>query len=88
MDFKDLEILRKGNAELKKELENAKKERDKACKDYLILYAKIENIKDLVRDLIKKQKYQINIDNFTYISLQQLGDLKMILDKLENKNEK
>ena len=28
MDFKDLEILRKGNSELRQELEKTKKERD------------------------------------------------------------
>lgn len=86
MDFKDLEVLRKGNSELRQELEKTKKERDKACKDYLNLYACIENTKELIRDLIKKQKYQINVDNFTYISLEQLGDLKCVLDMLVNKN--
>lgn len=88
MDFKDLEILRKGNSDLRQQNENLKKELEKTCKQYLNLYNKIENTKDLVRDLIKKQKYQINVDNFTYISLEQLGDLKTILDMLENKNEK
>ena len=86
MDFKDLEILRKGNTDLRQQNENLRKELEKTCKQYLDLYNKIENTKDLIRDLIKAEKYRIDVDDFTYIHLEQLGNLKTILDKLENKN--
>ena len=80
---KDLEILRKSNGELRQELEKTKKERDKACQDYLNLYCTLDKAKDLLKDLIKKNKYKIDTNDFTYIFLDQLGDLKSILDILE-----
>lgn len=60
-----------------------KEQRDKSCKDYLQIYIKLEEVKALVRDLIKKSKHEINFDNFTYLSLEHLGDLKQIQDLLE-----
>lgn len=64
-----------------------KKERDKASKDYLNLYNKVEKAKVLLKDLVKKNKYKIDTNDFTYIFLDQLGDLKSILDVLERDNE-
>jgi hypothetical protein len=86
MDFKDLEILRKGNSELRQELEKTKKERDKACKDYLELYAKLDKVKDLVKDKIKKEQHKIETNEYIVIFLEELGDLKEILDVLERRN--
>lgn len=86
MDFKDLEILRKGNSELRQELEKTKKERDKACKDYLELYAKLDKAKDLVKDKIKREYYKIMNTKDGIILLDTLGDLKEILDVLERRN--
>lgn len=86
MDFKDLEILRKGNSELRQELEKTKKERDKACKDYLELYAKLDKAKDLVKDKIKREYYKIMNAKDGIILLDTLGDLKEILDVLERRN--
>ena len=83
---KDLEILRKGNSELRQELEKTKKERDKACKDYLELYAKLEKAKDLIRDKIKREQYKITNAKDGIILLDTLGDLKEILDVLERRN--
>ena len=80
---KDLEILRKSNSELRQQNENLRKELEKACKQYLDLYNKSEKAKDLLKDLIKKNKYKIDTNDFTYIFLDQLGDLKLILDTLE-----
>jgi hypothetical protein len=68
------------------EIEQLKKERDKACKDYLDLYARVDKTKDLLRDLIKKEKFQIEKDNYIFIALDHLGDFKLILDTLERKN--
>ena len=86
MDFKDLEILRKGNSELRQELEKTKKERDKACKDYLELYVKLDKVKDLVKDKIKKEQHKIETNEYIVIFLEELGDLKEILDVLERRN--
>lgn len=86
MDFKDLEILRKGNSELRQELEKTKKERDKACKDYLELYAKLDKAKDLVKDKIKREYHKIMNTKDGIILLDTLGDLKEILDVLERRN--
>lgn len=86
MDFKDLEILRKGNSELRQELEKTKKERDKACKDYLELYAKLDKAKDLVKNKIKREYYKIMNTKDGIILLDTLGDLKEILDVLERRN--
>ena len=80
---KDLEILRKSNSELRQQNENLRKELEKTCKQYLDLYNKNEKAKDLLKDLIKKNKYKIDTNDFTYIFLDQLGDLKSILDALE-----
>lgn len=68
---------------MKEEIEKLKMERDKACKDYLQVYIKLEETKALVKDLITKSKHEINNDNFIYISLEHLGDLKQIQDMLE-----
>ena len=86
MDFKDLEILRKGNSELRQELEKTKKERDKACKDYLELYTKLDKVKDLVKDKMKKEQYKIMNTKDGIILLDTLGNLKEILDVLERRD--
>lgn len=87
MSFEELETLKNENDCLKQKNENLKNQLEKTCKQYLTLYNKIETTKDFICDLIKKRKYEINIETFTYISLEQLGDLKLILDKLDGKNE-
>ena len=51
--------------------------------DYMRLYNKIEEVKILVRDLIKKNKYKLETEEFVFIFLEQLVDLKLILDYLE-----
>ena len=86
MDFKDLEILRKGNSELRQELEKTKKERDKACQDYLNLYCTLDKAKDVIRDKIKREQYKIMNTKDGIILLDTLGDLKEILDVLERRN--
>lgn len=86
MDFKDLEILRKSNSELRQELEKTKKERDKACKDYLELYAKLDKAKDIIKYKIRREYYKIMNTKDGIILLDTLGDLKEISDVLERRN--
>ena len=83
---KDLEILRKGNSELRQELEKVKKERDKVCEDYIKLYKKLEDVKDLVKEKIKREKLKILNSNNNYISLEMLGDFQELLYILERKD--
>lgn len=71
---------------MNEELEKVKKERDKVCKDYLELYAKVENVKELVKHLIKKEKHKIETNEYIVMFLEELGDLKEILDALESRN--
>lgn len=85
MDFKDLEILRKGNSELRKELEKVKEERDKTCKDYLELYARVEKTKEILDEKIRREIYRIEKSD-GYILLEALSDFKQILDILERKD--
>ena len=67
------------------EIEEIKKQRDESCNSYLKLYSRLEEARQVVKDLIKKEKIQIQKDDFLYISLEHLGDLKLILDVLENR---
>lgn len=67
------------------ELEKLKKERDKSCKDYLELHNKVDEAILLLKDLMKKQRYQIDTNEYIYISLEQLSDLKSVLAILERK---
>lgn len=82
---KDLEILRKSISDLQKENTKLTNERDKACKDYLKLYERVENTKKLINDLIKAQKYKIKTNKYIYIHLEELGDLQEILYTLEKR---
>ena len=66
-------------------IEEIKKERDKACKDYLDLYSKVDRAKDLLKILIKKEKFKIEKEDYTYIFLDHLGDLNSVLAILEER---
>lgn len=67
-------------------MEELKKQRDEACKDYLDLKIKIEELKILVKDLIKKEQHKIETNEYIIMYLEELGDLKQILNILERKN--
>ena len=67
-------------------LKEVKNERDKACKDYLDLYARVDKAKDLIKEMMKKEKFKIEKEDFVYMSLEHLGDLKQIYDILERRD--
>ena len=54
-------------------------------KKYSELFVKNEEAKKLIQDLIKKYKFKIQNDDFIFIFLEQLGDLKAIYNILEGK---
>jgi len=71
---------------MNEELEKVKKERDKACQDYLNLYCTLDKAKDIISDKIKREQYKIMNTKDGIILLDTLGDLKEILDALESRN--
>ncbi len=54
-------------------------------KKYSELFIRHEEAKKLIQDLIKKYKFKIENDDFIFIFLEQLGDLKAIYNILEGK---
>lgn len=68
---------------MREEIEKLKTERDQACKDYLNLYSKVENVKELLKDKIKKEQHKIETNEYIVMFLEELGDLKEILNVLE-----
>lgn len=79
----DSESLLRTIREQETKISILEKQRDKVTNDYLKLYSKNKEATSLIKDLIKKNKYQIETETYKYISLDTYSDLKEILDILE-----